>query len=318
MKAAAVIVVAALVGCGDLVPLPCTGAGNGVCRAEGMCINGFCANADGSCASGYRFDDSAGSLGGTCADPGGGSGSGSGSENFADDPVQLAPNETFMVVDASHAVNDIEPGCGATGGVDVMFDIDVVAPKNRLYIDTYSTTYDVVLAVFTGPCAAVDPSKKIECVESGPRACSATAKQWSRNLSPGSYCIVVDQATTTTTHPTVTINLAHELSAPDAIVGSNGGTTCGHDEWFPAAQCTAPNGPDATWFFMSCGGNYEAVTTPSAWPGDLEAYDSVNTMECQVGQTGVYFDPVRPAPAWFIAHQAAGSCGPLSLVITKL
>ena len=322
MKARGFIVMAALAGCGQPEPLPCTGVGVGVCSADGLCIDGFCADSDPTCGTGYRFDESAGSLAGTCADPGGsGSGNGNGDagggETLSDPVIQLLESDLHKVVDATHAVNDIDTPCAAAGGVDVMFQIDVPSDFTRLYIDTDNTTFDSVLAVYAGTCQTAPTKQPMDCISNTHVwSCSAQTKRWSRNLAPGTHCIVIDQAIQNPTHAIASLNLMLGPPAVDAIVGTTVASTCGHDEWTPnPALCTAPDGPDATWFFMACSGNYRAKTQ-SSWPGDLETGTSVNpSMDCNTGAAGVYYDATKPAPMWIIAHQAAGACGQVSLTI---
>ena len=325
MKAAAVIMMAALAACGDTTPLPCTGEGFGVCAEGGQCIHGFCANADGACASGYRYDQSAGTNAGECADPGGGSGSGNAGTDGGgipgnDEPIMVDDTATHVLAPATNAVDDIKPSCGTTGGIDVMFDVNVVTPYNRLYLNTEGTSFDVVLAVYSGGCATAAPADELDCVASGARACSGTAKQWSRNLAAGRYCVVVDQMTVSTTHSAVVLNLMSGPPALDATVGANPSTTCGHNDWQPYPGCPIGyNGPDVAWFFMTCGdADYSITTAPTSWAGDLEEGSPVSTPQCDAGAAGHDLYEIRPTGRWYIAHQVNSACSSVSLVVTPI
>jgi hypothetical protein len=57
----------ALPGCFQTLSFHC-GADNARCGAGGMCVGGYCAFAAPACASGYRYDQSAGTLAGRCTE----------------------------------------------------------------------------------------------------------------------------------------------------------------------------------------------------------------------------------------------------------
>ncbi|HEY5948188.1 MAG TPA: hypothetical protein VIV40_21980 [Kofleriaceae bacterium] len=321
MKAAAFIVMVALAGCSEPTPLVC--ANNAACGG-GICIAGACADPDGSCASGYRYHESAGALAGTCTGgqgSGGGSGSGNGSGASVDPIYGLALGESGNLIDASDAKDEIQPSCAAVGGVDVMYEYTVPL-LSRLYLDTYGSTFDVVLAVYQGACG---PSMTaLDCVATGARACDARTKQWSAIVQPGTYCIVVDQPAAA---PARLANVRAMLAppGPTGAIGANVASTCGHDEWGPSpANCVVDDGSDASWFFMSCGGTWLASTCSTSYPGDLEAVTiSSASMGCEYGCDaangidGLHYTLSKPGPVWLVAHLSSTSaCGTVSVTVS--
>ncbi|HEY5925041.1 MAG TPA: hypothetical protein VIV11_25340 [Kofleriaceae bacterium] len=313
VKVRGVMVMAALAGCGQPTPLPCTGYGVGVCSAEGLCIAGWCAEPDMDCASGYRYHESAGSLGGDCTD-GSGSGSGGSGQTFADDPHVLLPGDIPMTVDASQAADDVDPACAAPDGKDVMFDITVPIDLTRIYVDTHETNYPIVLAVYEGSCVS-QTKKFIECVDAGLGSCDAKTKQWSKVLRPGPHCIVVDQPPGVLGSPNLAaVRAMFGPPVQPATAGVTSGSTCAND-WGPSSTCISPDGPDTGWFFMACSGNFTA-RIPTPWVGDLELRGGDGApLACTDAGAGLAFSMTRPEPRWIVAHQDGGSCGTVTITI---
>jgi hypothetical protein len=310
VKVRAFIVMVALAGCGEPTPLFCLD--NATCSG-GQCIDQFCADSDFTCASGFRFHESAGEKAGECTNDG--SGNGGSGETFDDTVTQLVPGEAGGSADASTAQDDITPSCAANPtGRDVMFEITVPASYTRLYVDTFQTQFDVVLAVYEGSCASITAAKELGCVASGIHACDQRTMQWSANVRAGVHCIVVDQAGTGVA-TTVRVRGMYGPSAQTAQLGATTtGTTCGHNAFIPSGACAVPNGPDETWFFMACPGLYTAMTS-APWPGDIEARTETVQYDCEQADVGADINLTKPGPVWLIAHQASGTCGTVSLDI---
>jgi hypothetical protein len=283
-----------------------------------LCIDQYCAESDLACASGYRYHESAGERAGECTAGSwgsGGGGSDGGGEPFADPVTTVPPGELGVSVDASTAQHDVTPSCATNPtGRDVMFEITVPASLPRLYVDTYETQFDIVLAVYEGSCATITPARELGCVNStSPHACDSRTMQWAANVRAGVHCIVVDQAAAgspTSAH----VRGLYGPTAQTAELGTTSGTTCGHNAFTPAGACSVPNGPDETWFFMGCQGLYTAMTDVS-WPGEIEARTENVQYDCAQGEVGADFTLARPGPVWLIAHQAAGTCGTVSVDI---
>ncbi len=318
MTVRAFIVMAALAGCGQPTPLLCND--NAPCLG-GVCIAQYCADPDLTCESGYRYGDSAGPNAGECTGSGNGGGSGGGSgdggESFGDQVAMLVLDGSPTTVNAATAQDDVAPSCATAGGVDVMFQANVTV-GGVLYVDTLGTSFDAVLAVYAGTCADVKLSGAADdaCISTGPNACSATTKQWATLVAPGSYCFVVDQATSNATHATATVRAKLGPPAAPAQMGANTATTCGRDYW--PANCAGDNGEDATWFFSACGGSFSVdPVSPTTWVGDLQVFGlGAAPVICDLGANGAPFSLAQPGPAWVVAHEIDTSACTTNLTIS--
>lgn len=303
-------------GCGEPQALPCFD--DGVCGG-GQCVEGFCADHDSACASGLRYHESAGELAGECTFGGGSGGKGDGSGSATDIYV-LGESNT---VNAATARDDITPSCAAPGGKDVMFDVDVRTPS-RLYVDTYGTTYGVVLAVYDGTCAALTPgSLELACAYA---TCGPTTQQWSEILGPGAYCVVVDQLSAQEPAGALVVRSRLGLPSPlgnDAADGNlqNIGTTCGPD--LVQASCNAQSAGDASWFFMTCGQKTFWVDTCDdlAFEGYVTAFGLGRTaLACTPGCSGPAMQLVlsTPSPFWVVADDIASvACGSVQVYVAS-
>jgi hypothetical protein len=308
LTALAAISAAVAAGCGVPTPLVC--ASDVTCGA-GACISGHCALPDDRCASGFRYHESAGVLGGECTDDGSGSDGGLGGSDI------YLLRET-NVVDASAARDDVTPSCGVPGGLDVMFDVRI-ASSQRLYIDTYGTDYAVVLAIYTGTCASLTAqSQDAACVAA---SCAAKTKQWSETLAPGDYCVVADEA-----NPVGSANqlVVRSKLGPPSPLGTlfnetgmqNVGSTCAANQI--QASCNIDSAGEASWFFMTCGGTQLAADTcdDPDYVGYLTALGlSVGPLACTTGCAGPTMTATlaAPTPIWIVADDVASR--PCSAVI---
>jgi hypothetical protein len=305
------------IGCGAPQPLPCLD--DGVCGG-GSCVEGFCADYDSACTSGLRYHESAGELAGECTLGGGPGGDGKGDGNgSADDIYVLGESNT---VNAANARDDITPSCAAPGGKDVMFDIAVQAP-GRLYVDTYGTTYGVVLAVYDGTCAALTPaSLERSCAYA---TCGPTTQQWSEILAAGAYCVVVDQLSAQ--EPAGALVVRSKLGLPSPLGNDaadanrqNIGTTCGPD--LVQASCNAQSAGDASWFFMTCGQETFWVDTCDDYEfrGFVTAFGLSRTaLACTPGCSGPAMQLVMstPSPFWVVADDIASvACGSVQVYVS--
>lgn len=314
MRARAVMVMVLVVGCGEPTPLACFD--DGVCGG-GLCIEGFCADYDDACASGMRYHESAGGRAGECTGPVGNGGGGSG--DSAIDVYVLAESNA---VDATNARDDIAPSCAARGGKDVMFDVDVRTPS-RLYVDTYGTTYGVVLAVYEGTCATLTPaSLELSCTYA---TCGPTTQQWSDILGAGAYCVVVDQLSAEEPAGALVVRSKLGLPSPlgnDAVHTNlqNIGTTCGPD--LVQASCNAQSAGDASWFFMTCGKATFWVDTcdDPGFEGFLTAFGLARTaLACTTGCNGPAMQVALPAPSpiWVVADDITSvACGSVMVYVS--
>lgn len=315
MTARAFIVMAALAGCGQPKPLHCND--DSPCL-DGVCIDSYCAVQDVTCASGYRYDQSAGDYADECtmSGHGGGWGSGNGGDTITETVYALTTDGAANPVPASTATDDVDPTCAHPDGRDVMYELTLPA-RQRVYLDTFASTYNVVLAVYSGACKSSAKSQ-IACVSSGPGACDAQTMQWSGDLNAGTYCIVVDQPAIASPQLASVRALVGQPDIPTARVGSNLVDTCADDAW--PSGCYVGNAEDATWFFMACGNTSWSVSAPMTWTGDLEARTLRNeVLDCYAGADIITFNLAMPGPVWLIAHtDPARVCGTINVQVTQL
>jgi hypothetical protein len=292
------VLVLGLAACGEPQPYACEG--NLDCRLPGMqgvCTDfGFCAFADSSCASGLRYHESAGDLAGVCV------GNETGSPNglvgdTAGNPLVLQPTQT---VDLSNANDDYTPSCGGRGGRDVFFQTQITA-RSRLYLDTKGSDFDAVLVISPGACTAMSGTS---CVSG---ACP-TFDQWSDVVSPGTYCIVVDQQGAGDGGTHLVLRSMVGPPADEVDFGMLSGDTCEASDWKGA--CTQGNTTDQTWFTMTCTDQPVTMTTcASSFSGELEAWGMGRTqLACGTGCDGLTFT-IPAGPAWLVASDPMIGCG---------
>jgi hypothetical protein len=288
----------AFASCGEPTAYRCStnaqcqdGSAQGVCTRENLC-----ALTDQSCASGLRYDESAGMLAGQCIIAG-------------DDPSAPLPLEPSQTVDLQGAHDDYTPSCGMAGGPDIFFETTLTQP-GRLYVDTFGTSFDVILAIHSGPCATL--GAELACLAA---SCTAEFQQWSADLPAGTYCVIADQAHAATTL-TLTVRSVLGPSSPLGQVGTNVGNTCTEDVWTGA--CGRSSTPEQTWFFMTCAPQVftaSACVVQPGFEGDLQAWGLGNSaLGCDTGCTPMSVSQTEPGPL-FIVEEAASlaTCGSAAL-----
>ena len=296
-------------GCGDVTPFPCTFDSDCVVGGVmGACADtGFCAFGDTSCASGLRYDQSAGDLSGTCVATDNGI-----PGDTADAPLTLADTQT---IDLTGAHDDFSSSCGNDGGLDIFFETTIDQP-GLLYLDTLGTNFHVVLTVLRGRCATA--TDEVTCANDG---CSDQLDQWSGLVDPDTYCIIADQFDGNQTGMHLVLR---STLGPPAQMGSinatNSGDSCTADVW--DASCSPSNAPEQTWFFSSCAATTITATTCDSEPGfdgDLQGWGfGMTELACSDGCTGIVVQLDAAGPAWIAAEAAsAGTCGAVSVDITN-
>lgn len=300
MTRLAFAVALALAACGEPTPFTCND--NFDCRLPGMqgvCTSfGFCAFEDASCQSGLRYHESAGDLADTCV------GSESGMPNAiagdtADNPLMLQPTQA---IDIANAKDNYTPSCGGPGGRDVFFQTQITA-TSRLYIDTLGSDFDAVLVITAGACAS-SSGPKLSCVAG---ACP-TFDQWSDVVSPGTYCVIVDQQDATDGTKLV---LRSMVGPPaDAVdYGTLTGDTCNASDW-EGSCAPGDNSTDQSWFTMTCTDQSVYMTTcGNSFSGELEAWGFGRaSLACGDGCSGPMFT-IPSGPAWLVASDTMINCG---------
>lgn len=322
MRALVVTVTALVASCGEPAALSCID--DRTC-GTGVCVEGFCAMPDPQCASGLRYHDSAGALAGDCTSATG-DGKGDGTDTDDGNDSGNTPADIYRLLehnslDAASARDDIAPSCAAPGGKDVMFDVTVDA-TSRLYLDTYGTSYGVVLAIYAGRCATLtNGGRELACIKT---SCGPSTQQWSDILAPGDYCVVVDQLNAAEQPGALVVRSKLGLPSPfgdDTELTNllNVGSTCGPNR--VQASCNARSAGDASWFFMTCGQiRFTADSCDDNYfRGYITALGLGNTpLACVPGCAPPYMDLAftAPSPIWVVADDISSEpCGAVRIYV---
>jgi hypothetical protein len=283
----AALLALALCGCGKLPPYHCdtnTDCSGGVCTGDKLC-----AVSDVDCASGLRFDTSAGDAANECVAL-------SATGDFPERPLSLVD---FQMVDLSAATDDYQPSCTpAPGGRDVFFQT-TVEEVGRMYIDTFGSDFRAVVAVHRGACNA--RTAEVTC---GTGSCDPRLQQWTGILEPGVHCIVVDRLDDTEAGTQLVLRSFLGDPARLGHLGENMGNTCDDDVWDGACAQTI-DAPDTEWFVTSCVPTTITLSTCSTDPdfdGELQAY-TLSEVEkaCSLGCSAqIRLD--EPGGVWLVAQ----------------
>lgn len=176
-------------------------------------------------------------------------------------PIRL--NGTVLAQVDTTTRDDVTSSCGAAGGKDLVFRIDVQQTE-LVYLSTFGSTVPTTLSLRAGSCGGTETA----CVDD---ACSTQQEQWVGELQPGTYYAVVE---------------AHGVTGPSTIqfkvqqAGCTGSpitsgttvhsTTTGRTNTYSA--CRGGAAPEEAWWFTTCPGTRSAVATTCA-PGTV--FDTV-------------------------------------------
>lgn len=146
-------------------------------------------------------------------------------------------------------------GCGDQGGRDVFYQFTLNAPE-VVYYDTLGADFDSVVRIFSGACTAL--GTVVECSND---ACATTRSQGAVNLAAGTYCLVVDQASSSVTAGMSSLVFKRGGRSGIELANTNGsvsGTTVGATNvttHSPSCDGTLSTQPDVGYFFTTCTGN---------------------------------------------------------------
>ena len=158
--------------------------------------------------------------------------------------------------------------CGNQGGRDVFYQLTLPAAE-VVYFDTFGSSFDSVIRIYAGSCAALGAVQA--CADD---ACGQTRTQLARELAAGTYCVVVDQYSSTTTAGALVFNVKRGGRTGSQLSGSGSvaGTTTGKTH-LSVASCEANTlQPDVSYYFLSCP---SVTTTVSANTCSGTAFDAV-------------------------------------------
>ncbi len=171
-------------------------------------------------------------------------------------------------------------GCGMQGGRDVFYQFVLPAPE-VVYYDTFGSSFDSVVRVFAGSCAALGAVQK--CSDD---ACTQQRSQGAIELAAGSYCLVVDQYQASTVGGAATLTFRRGGRTGVALPSTSGsvtGTTAGKVN-ATVASCEAnSNQPDVAHFLTSCpGANSISASTCTGTAFDTVIYLRTGTATTDV------------------------------------
>lgn len=170
--------------------------------------------------------------------------------------IDISAGGTFAVdLSAAHDDNWATAAgqdCGNQGGRDVFYTFTLPATE-VVYFDTFGANFDSVVRVFAGSCTAIGAVQR--CEDDG---CATTRSHGALELAAGSYCLVVDQFSSTTTAGSASLVFKRggRGGVPfPALSGTITGTTTGKTD-LSVAGCEAnSHQPDVGHFFASCPGS---------------------------------------------------------------
>ena len=161
--------------------------------------------------------------------------------------------------------------CGMQGGRDVFYQLTLPAAE-VVYFDTYGSNFDTTLRIYAGACTALGAVQA--CSDD---ACGVQRTQMAKELAAGTYCVVVDQYSSTSTAGSLVLNVKRGGRTGSELSGSGSvsGTTTGKTH-LSVASCEANTmQPDVAYFFLSCPG----TNTISANTCTGTAFDAVLYMK---------------------------------------
>ena len=126
--------------------------------------------------------------------------------------------------DDNWAASTASLDCGDQGGRDAFYTFTLPA-EEVVYFDSFASSFDTVIRVFAGACTSIGATQA--CSDD---ACSTTRSQGALDLPAGTYCLVLDQFSSTTTAGAASLTFKRGgrsgLALP-AASGSVTGTTPG-------------------------------------------------------------------------------------------
>lgn len=179
---------------------------------------------------------------------------------------------TVLMPMLANAHDDVSTSCGGAGGRDLFYEL-VVPAQQVVYIDTETSTADAVIALRAGPCTIT--AQELAC--SNDPCTGQTFAQVARTLAPGTYCMVVDEATATGNQLVIDVFYAGRdgtqlTGTPPYVV--SGDTCAGADVTDPSCEMQANNpgtAKDDMFWYTRCGGTH----TVTASTCDAVGYDSI-------------------------------------------
>lgn len=164
----------------------------------------------------------------------------------------------MFVGDALLARDDVAAnGCGADGGRDLYYQVELTAPAVYLF-ETFDSSFDTVIRVYGTPCEMVGTgANATTCVDD---ACGGTKGQVAASLPTGKSCIVIDQKSEAEVTGMLVLRVikgGRDARPLAAGVSTNTGDTCSATSTIDGfGDCDPPGSgaKDHAYFFTTCPG----------------------------------------------------------------
>jgi hypothetical protein len=218
-------------------------------------------------------------------------------------------------------------GCGSTGGRDVYYTFSLPAAE-VVYVDTFGSSFDTTVRIFSGSCPSLGANAA--CFDD---ACSILQTQGATQLAAGTYCLVLDQFSSSQTTGTAVLTFTRGGRTGVAITGASsqtGNTCAGVDA--SDGSCRANTAPEAAYHFMACPSATRTVSantcTGTTWdsvlyvrkaPGTTDAACNDDTTGCGASglQSSISATSVTgPGLFWLIVDGYMSNCGAYTLDYT--
>ncbi len=238
------------------VPVTITPDPNGCQPTPEICFDGV----DQDCVDGP--DNGCPPLTGhdTCANP------------FDITPPELTVQGTLLATSDASLV----PSCGAAAGPAMTFAF-TVTQRETVYLSTYGSSMDTVLAVYPAGCATADAA----CSDDG---CGVGQSHLLTNLDPGDYVAVV-KAKQAGVGGAVQFKLQRGGCAPANILagpGNYSGTTTAFGT--TTTTCGSGAGGDALWAYAACPGSTALSATTCSAAGATPRTNHDTVLEWRAGR----------------------------------
>jgi hypothetical protein len=178
--------------------------------------------------------------------------------------------------DPTSATNDFASPCASSAGPDVFFKITLAAAE-VIYLDTFTSSADSVIAVYTGDCSPIGTAEA--CVDN---SCGTLQSHGAWNLGAGTHCIVVDQVGSSGgTMALLRVTRGNRAGDPlNGASGSVSGNTCNDDNSNNSDSCGNEPAEDHHYFVAACPGSKELhleTCTGATWDTVLQIRNNANS-----------------------------------------
>jgi len=251
--------------------------------------------------------------------------------DLAGGAVNISAGGTFTVdlVAAHDDDASTASGCGSSGGRDVFYYFTLSQPE-VVYLDTFGSSYDTVIRLYDGSCPS--RSGTPQCDDDA-GVCTGLQSQLARQLAAGTYCVVVDQYSSSQTTGATVLSFVRGGRPGTAITAGSGtrtGTTCGNPN-STSGNCRASTAPDVGYFFTLCpsetrtvgantctGTSYDSVVYLRRAGNGTDLACNDDTSGCGSGLQSSFTGASAAGPGLFflVVDGYSSACGSYSLSYT--